>query len=546
MATTSPLRRAAQYLRMSTEQQQYSTENQKDAICAYAALRGIEIVATYEDAGKSGLTLAKRPSLRKLIADVVAEKVEFDSILVYDVSRWGRFQDADESAHLEYICRMAGVHVEYCAEPFSNDGTPFSNICKVVKRALAAEYSRELSTKVYAGKRRLIQLGFRQGGSAGFGFRRCLIDELGKRKGLLSRGIRKSIMTDRVILVPGPPKEIAIVRRIYRDYAERHIGTQNIADTLNQEGVRSESGRPWSKAVVKNVLTSEKYIGNSVWGRSSIKIGERPHRNTPDQWTRYENAYEGIVSRSLFEKAQTLRAKRSRKWSDDEIVSLLKSIYAQHGAITTELIREQGGIRADAIRDRFGGLYCAYKRIGFCPRRNLDFVALDCASAQLRTSTAIKTIEIIRKCGGTLWRVRDGCLYVINGEIRTSLAVSKERYKRSKKPLWRIKIGGSQDDLTLAAQMVGSNSQACAYYFFPSFEIGNGIFLSKENPVLLEAFRFANLDVLTRICARIDLSAGLGIAQPVPSCTIEHGCQRLGTFLPPSMKKKRFRTPSEK
>lgn len=124
---------------MSTDYQQYSTANQKFAIAAYAAAGGIEIVATYEDAGKSGLTLTRRPGLRRLIADVMTGKTQFDTILVYDVSRWGRFQDPDESAHLEYLCRLRGVQVEYCAEPFSNDGTPFTSICKMVKRALAAD-----------------------------------------------------------------------------------------------------------------------------------------------------------------------------------------------------------------------------------------------------------------------------------------------------------------------------------------------------------------------------------------------------------------------
>src|SRR5262245_14289345 len=97
---------AAQYVRMSTEHQQYSTTNQKAAIAAYAALRDIAIVATYEDAGRSGLTLAGRPALRQLIADVAGGQDCFTKILVYDVSRWGRFQDADESAHLEYLCRL--------------------------------------------------------------------------------------------------------------------------------------------------------------------------------------------------------------------------------------------------------------------------------------------------------------------------------------------------------------------------------------------------------------------------------------------------------
>ncbi len=39
--------RAAQYVRMSTEHQQYSTNNQSDKILEYAQRRNIEIVQTY-------------------------------------------------------------------------------------------------------------------------------------------------------------------------------------------------------------------------------------------------------------------------------------------------------------------------------------------------------------------------------------------------------------------------------------------------------------------------------------------------------------------
>jgi len=37
-------------------------------------------------------------------------------ILVYDVSRWCRFQDVDESAYYECICKRAGINFAYCAE----------------------------------------------------------------------------------------------------------------------------------------------------------------------------------------------------------------------------------------------------------------------------------------------------------------------------------------------------------------------------------------------------------------------------------------------
>ncbi len=156
----STLSRAAEYVRMSTEHQQYSTENQSDAIRQYAERKGYEIVRTYADHGKSGLRIAGRTGLQQLIQDVQRKTTEFSAILVYDISRWGRFLDPDEAGHYEFICRHAGYRVEYCAEQFENDGSTSSNVLKLLKRTGSGEYSRELSVKVFAGQSRLIRLGF--------------------------------------------------------------------------------------------------------------------------------------------------------------------------------------------------------------------------------------------------------------------------------------------------------------------------------------------------------------------------------------------------
>jgi DNA invertase Pin-like site-specific DNA recombinase len=141
--------RAAPYVRMSTDHQNYSAVNQADANEKYAKARGIEIVVTYYDPGISGLHIKGRDALQRLIADVESKDRLFQVVLVYDVSRWGRFQDIDESAYYEYICRRAGVAVYYCAEPFENDGSALAAIAKGIKRLAAAEYSRELSVKVF-------------------------------------------------------------------------------------------------------------------------------------------------------------------------------------------------------------------------------------------------------------------------------------------------------------------------------------------------------------------------------------------------------------
>src|SRR3981189_2747214 len=144
--------RAAQYVRMSTDYQRYSIENQAAVIAAYAQAPNLSMVRTYRDEGESGLKLKNRAGLLRLLDDVQSDRADFEHILIYDVSRWGRFQDIDESAHYEFICKQAGIKVAYCAEQFANDGSMVSSIVKNIKRVMAAEFSRELSAQVYAGQ----------------------------------------------------------------------------------------------------------------------------------------------------------------------------------------------------------------------------------------------------------------------------------------------------------------------------------------------------------------------------------------------------------
>ena len=124
--THLPLR-AAQYVRMSTEHQQYSPESQLEVIRQYAAAHQMEIVREYADHGRTGLNIAGREGLSRLMEDVEAKRINFSALLVYDVSRWGRFQDVDESAYYEYVLKRAGVRVHYCAEQFENDGSMSSS-----------------------------------------------------------------------------------------------------------------------------------------------------------------------------------------------------------------------------------------------------------------------------------------------------------------------------------------------------------------------------------------------------------------------------------
>ena len=129
------------------------------------------------DEDKSGLDLAHRPGLRGLLHDVVSAQADFAAVLVLDVSRWGRFQNTDESACYEFLCRRAGVQVHYCADVFLNDGSVNSSILKSLRRAMAGEYLREnLSERVSRAQQNIARRGFKLGGDAGYGLRRVLVD----------------------------------------------------------------------------------------------------------------------------------------------------------------------------------------------------------------------------------------------------------------------------------------------------------------------------------------------------------------------------------
>jgi DNA invertase Pin-like site-specific DNA recombinase len=367
--------RAAEYVRMSTEHQQYSTENQSDAIRHYAERRGMVIVRTYTDAGKSGLRIDGRDALKQLIQDVERGYADFSAILVYDVSRWGRFQDADESAYYEYICRRAKIDVHYCNEQFENDGSPISTIVKGVKRAMAGEYSRELSAKVFIGQCRLIELGFRQGGSPGFGLRRMLRDQAGEQKGVLSRGEQKSIRTDRVILVPGPAEEVETVRRMYHLFVRENKVESEIAALLNAKGILTDLARPWTRGAVHQVLTNEKYIGNNVYNRVSFKLKKKRVLNPPEMWIRAAGVFTPVVSVEDFFTAQGIIRERSRRFTDDELLDQLRKLLGREGRLSGLLIDEAEGMASSSVyRSRFKSLVRAYRLIGYTPDRDYQFI----------------------------------------------------------------------------------------------------------------------------------------------------------------------------
>ncbi len=356
--------RAAQYLRMSTEHQRYSPDNQRAAIDRYASERGYEIVETYVDAGKSGLTLKGRDGLKRLLADAVSGTANFNAILVLDISRWGRFQDTDQSSHYEWLCKSAGVTVHYVAEPFEFDGGLTASIIKQLKRVMAAEYARELSVKVSAAQMRYASMGFLQGGIVPYGVRRMVVDEAGNPKGILEQGQWKTMRSDRILPVPGPQHEIDVINRIFRLYL-RKKSCQRIADTLNREGIPAVRGKAWNYDLVHGVIYRDWVLGMVTFNRTSTRLKERWVQNPREEWIQVQ-VFPPLVDPEIVKAARTTSSYGQAAILDDrKLLRDLRRLKEKHGRITYALIKKEPYMaHPNTYKRHFGSLDAAYRLVG--------------------------------------------------------------------------------------------------------------------------------------------------------------------------------------
>ncbi|RYH59293.1 MAG: recombinase family protein [Alcaligenaceae bacterium] len=488
--------RAAEYVRMSTDHQKYSTLNQSALIHAYAEAHGMEVVTTYADPGKSGLTLKSRPGLSLLLSDVLAGKAQFEVVLVYDISRWGRFQDADESAHYEFICRRAGIRVVYCAEQFGADSTPLASVLKALKRAMAGEYSRELSVKVAIGKKRIASLGFRVGGIPGYGLRRQVLQE-GRTPGLiLHEGQRKSIQTDRVTLVPGPADELDVIRRIYRDYIYLRKGERRIAQDLNDEGLTCQ-GRPWSRNHVRTILANEKYVGESVLGRTSQPLRATVIRNPPEQWICHKGAFEPVVSLATFKAAASVRRFNEKTFvSERDLLEALRAVLKREGKLTTQIIDADPSLpSANTVQARFGTITKAYERLGYLLRPRYVHHAVERALKAVRGEVHEALLRSFRKQGITC-SVSDRGVITVDTAITVEVRVCRHQQPRPYSGGWRIRyLRTLETSHVLAARMMPGNEALKDFLLIPSGNLAQlPLFIKDADDEQLATFAVDALD----------------------------------------------------
>jgi DNA invertase Pin-like site-specific DNA recombinase len=452
---------------MSTERQEYSIANQQAAIAQYAEQHGYQIVCTYTDAAKSGLDLAHRPGLRKMLEDVLTMQAQYEAILVYDVSRWGRFQDTDESAYYEFLCKKASVRVHYCAEPFPNDDTTVSAILKTLKRVMAGEYSRELSAKVFAGQCRIVNAGYKMGGRPGYGLRRVLLDKDGNSKGLLQSGEKKNLQSDHVSLVPGPPEEVRVVRQIYSLFV-RGMSIKAIVRSLNARHIPRDIPGPWCYRTVYQILTHRKYTGALVFNQTSTKMHSKFKRNPREQWLIRPRSFTAIVSERVFARAQRQFRNRAGTASDREFLDDLRTLLKRRGVLNEKIIdAELVGACSRTIRERFGGLMRLYELLAYDSQRKLSFVALCFRSKVIRRAVTDVLIGTFAKAG--IHVIEEERHLVLEGVARVRFELAVCQLFEHRNLGWKVRLpGGSTPDPLIVVRLREGNLEILDYVLLDS------------------------------------------------------------------------------
>ena len=262
--------RVAQYARFSSDNQRSeSIDAQIRHMNQFCKQNHWQVVATYTDEARSATT-DNRPQFQQMIND--SSKGLFDIVLVHKLDRFSR--DRYDSAI--YKKKLKKNNVRLCSVLERLDNTPESIMMESVLEGMAEYYSENLSREVKKGNRENALKCVHNGGCCPLGYK--LNDE------------RKLVID---------PYEAEAVKMIFYMFSNGY-GYSKIAETLNNMGYQPKRGGMFGKNSLNSILSNEKYTGVFVFGK-----------NTEDE-IRIENGCPQIISKSLFQKVQRIKAANKR------------------------------------------------------------------------------------------------------------------------------------------------------------------------------------------------------------------------------------------
>ena len=501
--------KAAIYIRVSTELQTESAENQEREVRMFADEYGIEIVKVYTDLGRSGMTARERKQFVALVDDVEQGHNKYSIVLYLEVSRWGRFLASREAEYYRMRLELKNVTCHSCDTAFKLNNDLADHILTILKDASASDYCRQLSHKVWVGQCHLVEKGYRQGGVAGFGLRRMLLDEAGNKKQELTIGQRKSLLTERVILVPGPDHEQDTVIWIYDQFIAG-VSELEIAAQLNTKGVKNHFGRPWSRGTVREVLTNEKYIGNNLFNHTSGKLKSKAKFDPESEWIRKEHAFDPVVDVERFYIVHGIYQERNKKITNEELLQGLRDLYGREGRLSALIIDEADFLPPSTLfRTRFGGLLRAYHLIGYTPDRDYQYIAINQYLRSLHSTTMADVVSTIENLAGRrIYVDPETHLLELNHNLFISIVICRCFTTPTGTRRWKIRLdSGLHPDITIAVRMDSSNKEIQDYYILPALEFPDmQMKIAECNTGFLDSFRTDSLDYLFNLSINIPIN----------------------------------------
>lgn len=357
-------RAVAYYRHSAQDRQENSVSLQQEQVREWAEKNGVEIVQEFADRGKSGLTAEGRDGFNDMVENWVKGRSDFQYVLCLDVSRWGRFQDIDLSATYSAECKKHGKLVVYTSIGKPREDDPLYPVYVQFERFRAAQYSKELSDKVFRGCVRIVQQGYWAGGKPPYGLNRLLLSETREPVQVLDPGERKSIQNQRVTLTAGNDSEVGTVRRIFGQFTEGGHSEDAVAEGLNHDGIAAPGGGEWNASKVRHVLTNEVYTGTLVYNRTTQKLKTPSRANPPDKWVTTPGAFEPVVDPEVFERAQEILRDRQLRYTRGHMLDRLRHIFDQHGIVRSSLIRADADAPSPAtFAKRFSSLDMACQKV---------------------------------------------------------------------------------------------------------------------------------------------------------------------------------------
>jgi len=107
-------------------------------------------------------------------------------------------------------------------------------------------------------------------------------------------------------------------------------------------------------------------MGAQVWGKTSEFLGAPSKPRPREEWVVCPDAFEPIIGKELFDRAQTIFANYTHNLSDEEFLARLRAVLDRHGKLTAKMVdKSRLCPGASAYRLRFGGMLAAYARLSY-------------------------------------------------------------------------------------------------------------------------------------------------------------------------------------